>query len=312
MAAIHFGASPSSPTLRPPAEQFRLVRRLEEWGFESVWAGDHLSFHNPIFESLTLLASYVGITSRIKLGTAVYLLALRSPAVAAKMTATLDVLSGGRLIFGVGVGGENPREFELAGVPHRERGARVSEAIDVVRALWRDTPASFQGRFSRFEGVSIDPKPAQQPGPPIWIGGRSDAALLRAARQGDGWISYVINAERYARSAARIREEAGRAGRALTGFVNAHLAFVTIGPDYEKARETWVRLLSKRYAQDFGPLAPKYGIIGTAAQCAEQLARFVEAGCACFVMNPICDNADTERQFEQIAAEILPRFAKGS
>jgi len=307
--AIRFGASPSTPTLRPAAEQFELVRRLEAWGFESVWCGDHLSFHNPIFESLTLLASYVGVTTRIKLGTAVYLLALRSPAVAAKATATLDVLSGGRLIFGVGVGGENPKEFELAGVPHRERGARVSEGIDVVRALWRDTPASFQGRFTRFDGVSIDPKPVQRPGPPIWVGGRSDAALVRAARQGDGWISYVVHAERYAQSAARIREEAERAGRRLDSFVNAHLAFITVGDDYETARATWVRLLSKRYAQDFGPLAQKYGIIGTAAQCAEQLESFVTAGCRCFVMNPICDNEDTERQFEQIAAEILPRFA---
>ena len=309
MPSIHFGASPSSPTLRRPEEQFRLVRRLEEWGFESVWAGDHVSFHNPIFESLTLLASYAGITTRIKLGTGVYLLALRPPAIAAKMSATLDVLSGGRLIFGVGVGGENPKEFEVCGVPHRERGARVTEAIDVVRALWRDSPASFQGRFSRFEGVSIDPKPVQRPGPPIWIGGRSEAALARAARQGDGWISYVVHAERHALGVARIREEAARAGRALDGFVNAHLTFVTIGADYEKARDTWVRILSKRYAQDFGPLAGKYGIIGTAAQCVEQLERFIEAGCAYFVMNPICDNEDTARQFEQIAAEVLPRFA---
>jgi len=308
--AIHFGASPSTPTLRPPAEQFRLVQQLERWGFESVWSGDHVSFHNPIFESVTLLASYASITTRIKLGTGVYLLALRSPAIAAKTSATLDVLSGGRLIFGVGVGGENPKEFEVCGVPHKERGARVTEGIDAVRALWRDTPASFSGRFTRFDKVSIDPKPVQQPGPPIWIGGRSDAALLRAARQGDGWMAYVVHADRYAQSAAKIREEADRAGRTLDGFVNAHLAFVTIGNDYEKARDTWVRLLSRRYAQDFGPLAAKYGIIGTAAQCAEQLERFIAAGCSSFVMNPICDNEDTERQFEQIAAEILPRFAK--
>src|SRR5215510_6985189 len=198
-----------------------------------------------MYESLTLLATYIPITTRIRLGSAVYLLALRTPAIAAKMTATLDVLSGGRLIFGVGVGGENPKEFEVCGVPHKERGARVTEAIDVVRALWRDTPASFQGRFTRFDGVSIDPKPVQRPAPPIWIGGRSDAALIRAARQGDGWFSYVVHAERYAQSVARIREEAGRAGRNLGGFVNAHLAFVTIGDDYDKARDTWVRLLSK-------------------------------------------------------------------
>jgi probable F420-dependent oxidoreductase len=308
--SIHFGASPSSPTLREPEAHFRLVRLIEEWGFESIWSGDHISFHNPIYESLTLLASYIGITSRIKLGTAVYLLALRSPAVAAKTTATLDALSGGRLIFGVGVGGENPKEFEVCGVPHAERGARVNEAIDVVRTLWRDAPASFDGRFTRFECVSLDPKPVQPPGPPIWIGGRSDAALERAARQGDGWISYVVHAARYAQSAARIRETAERAGRTLDGFVHAHLAFITIGRDYEKARDTWVRLLSKRYAQDFRPLAAKYGIIGTPAQCAEQLDRFIDAGCRYFVMNPICDNEDTEAQFEQIADDLVPRFAK--
>jgi probable F420-dependent oxidoreductase len=309
MSSIRFGASPSSPVLRAPEAKFRLVRRLEEWGFDSVWSGDHISFHTPIYESLTLLASYIGVTSRIKLGTGVYLLALRSPAVAAKMSATVDALSGGRLIFGVGVGGENPKEFEVCGVPHKERGARVTEGIEVVRALWRDTPASFQGRFTRFEGVSIDPKPVQQPGPPIWIGGRSDAALIRAGRQGDGWMSYVVHAARYAQSAARIREEAERAGRKLDDFVYSHLAFVTIGRDFEQARATWVELLSKRYAQDFGPLAAKYGIIGTPAQCAEQLERFVEAGCRYFVMNPICDNKDTEDQFAQIAGDLVPRFA---
>jgi len=297
-------------SLHPPEEQWTLVRRVEALGFDSVWCGDHVSFNLPLWESLTLLASYASITSRIRLGSAVYLLALRPPAVAAKVTATLDALSGGRLIFGVGVGGENPKEFEACGVPHRERGARVTEAIDVVRTLWRDTPASFRGRFTQFEHVSIDPKPVQQPGPPIWIGGRSEAALARAARQGDGWISYVVHAERYAKAVARIREETGRAGRTLDGFVHAHLAFITVGSDHDEARATWVRLLSKRYAQDFGPLADKYGIIGTPAQCAEQLERFIEAGCACFVMNPICDNEDTERQFEQIAAEILPRFAR--
>src|SRR5215510_5079236 len=208
-----------------------------------------------MYESLTLLATYIPITTRIRLGSAVYLLALRTPAIAAKITSTLDVLSGGRLIFGVGVGGENPKEFQLCGVPHRERGARVTEAIDVVRTLWRDTPATFHGRFTEFEQVSIDPKPVQQPGPPIWIGGRSDAALVRAARQGDGWISYVVHAERYAQSVQRIREEALRAGRSLDSFVNAHLAFITVGPDHERARNKWVRLLSKRYAKDLDQLA---------------------------------------------------------
>jgi probable F420-dependent oxidoreductase len=302
---LQFGVSLS---LKPPAEQFELVRRVEALGFESVWTGDHVSFHGPIHESLSLLATYVPITSRIRLGTAVYLLALRAPAIAAKATATLDVLSGGRLIFGVGVGGENPKEFELCGVAHYERGPRVTEGIEVVRTLWRDTPASFSGRFTRFEGVSIDPKPVQRPGPPIWIGGRSDAALARAGRQGDGWVSYVVQADRYAQSLAKIRAAAAAAGRSLEGFTAAHLVFITVGRDFEAAKKAWVSTLSKRYAQDFEPLAKRYGVIGTPDQCVEQLEAFRAAGCNYFLISAIGDTRDERAQLETIAAEILPRF----
>jgi len=301
---IGFGAQLS---LHPPAEQFELVQRLEAVGYDSVWTGDHMSFHNPIHESMTLLATYAPITKRIKLGVGVYLLALRSPAVAAKQAATLDVLSGGRLVFGVGVGGENPKEFELCGIPHKERGARVNEAIDAVRTLWRDTPASFHGRFTRFDGVSIDPKPVQQL-PPIWIGGRSDAALVRAGRQGDGWMSYVVQADRYAQSLDKIRAAAATAGRSMERFTAAHLVFITVGRDYEAAKRAWVSVLSRRYAQDFEPLAKRYGVIGTPEQCAEQLERFRAAGCNYFVMGAIGDPGDERAQLETIAAEIIPRF----
>ena len=295
--------------LHPPAVQFELVQRLEAIGYDSVWTGDHMSFHNPIHESITLLASYAPITRKIKLGVGVYLLALRPPAVAAKQAATLDVLSGGRLIFGVGVGGENPKEFELCGVPHKERGARVNEAIDVVRTLWRDSPATFHGRFTRFESVSIDPKPLQQP-PPIWIGGRSDAALARAGRQGDGWMSYVVQADRYAQSLDKIRAAAAAAGRSMDKFTAAHLVFITIGRDYEAAKRAWVSVLSRRYAQDFEPLAKRYGVIGTPEQCAEQLERFRAAGCNYFVMSAIGEPRDERTQLEAIAAEIIPRFSR--
>ncbi|HET8575556.1 MAG TPA: LLM class flavin-dependent oxidoreductase, partial [Methylomirabilota bacterium] len=266
----------------PPDQQFALAQRCEALGYDSLWTGDHISFHNPLYESLTLLASYAGITKRVKLGTGVYLLALRHPTVAAKITSTLDVLSGGRLIFGVGVGGENPKEFEACGIPHKERGARVDEGIEVVRTLWRDAPATFKGRFTQFDGVSIDPKPVQKPAPPIWIGGRSDAALRRAGIRGDGWVSYVVNPERYAQSLAKIRDAAASVGRPLDNFATAHLTFITVGRDHAAAKATWIRLLSKRYAQDFTPLADRYGIIGTPAQCAEQL--------------------------ETIAADIIPRL----
>jgi len=295
-------------SMHPPREQWDLVRRIEGLGFDSVWCGDHVSFNLPLYDALTLLASYASITERLRLGVAVYLLALRTPAVAAKVSSTLDVLSGGRLLFGVGVGGENPKEFEAVGVPHRERGARVTEGIDAVRALWRDTPASFQGRFTRFEGVSIDPKPVQQPGPPIWVGGRSDAALLRAARQGDGWVSYVVTAQRYALSIEKIHEAAAAYGRSLQGFATAHLTFVTVDRDRERARRRWIERLSRRYAQDFAPLVDRYGIAGTPEQCAEQIERFREAGCHYFLLNPICEPAEESEQVELLAAEVVPRL----
>src|SRR5512132_3009804 len=304
-AKVRFGAFLS---LHPPEEQLALARRCEELGLDSLWTGDHVSFHGPIYESLTLLAAYAGITTRIKLGSGVYLLALRQPTVVAKITSTLDALCGGRLIFGGGGGGENRKVFEACGIPHTERGARVTEGIDVVRTLWRDTPASFKGRFTEFEGVSIDPKPVQRPGPPIWVGGRSDAALKRAGRQGDGWVSYVVQPERYAQSLAKIRAAAEAAGRDLAGFTPAHLGFVTVGRDYETAKATWVRLLSKRYAQDFAPLAQKYGIVGTPAQCAEQIERFRAAGCRFLIVDAICDAADEGDQLERVAADVTPRF----
>jgi probable F420-dependent oxidoreductase len=290
-----------------PERQWALVRRLEALGYDGVFTGDHVAFNVPLHESLTLLASYTAITTRLRIGTCVYLLALRPPAVAAKMTATLDVLSKGRFVFGVGVGGEIKREWELCGVPLGERGARVTEGIEVVRTLWRDTPATFKGRFASFEGVSIDPKPVQKGGPPIWIGGRSEAALVRAGRQGDGWVSYVVQPERFRQGLTRIREVADKEQRALDHFTPAHLTFITPGRDRESARATWVRLLSHRYAQDFGPLAEKYGVFGTPEQCVEGLQRFREAGCAYFVIDTVVDPEQHEEALERIAADVIPR-----
>ncbi len=308
MAGVKFGVSVGySPS---PAEQLALAERIEALGYDSVWIGDHISFHSPGYESLALLSAYAARTSRVKLGTAVYLLALRHPTVVAKITSTLDALSGGRLIFGVGVGGENPKEFEAAGIPHNERGARVDEGILVLKAFWTQTPASFSGRFVKFEGVSIDPKPVQPGGPPIWIGGRSDAALRRAGRLGDGWISYVVTAERYRQSLEKVRAAAAEAGRSLERFVAAHLAFITVGKDYERAKATWVQRLSKRYNQDFGPLADRYGIFGTPAQCVEKLDRFAEAGCGYVVFDFISDPSDKQAQLEAASSEILPHFAR--
>ncbi|MGH7347297.1 MAG: hypothetical protein ACREK4_20490, partial [Candidatus Rokuibacteriota bacterium] len=120
--------------------------------------------------------------------------------------------------------------------------------------------------------------------------------------------SYVVQADRYAQSLDKIRAAAAGAGRSMDRFTAAHLVFITIGRDYEAAKRAWVSVLSRRYAQDFEPLAKRYGVIGTPEQCAEQLERFRAAGCTYFVMSAIGDPRDERAQLETIAAEIIPRF----
>ena len=118
----------------------------------------------------------------------------------------------------------------------------------------------------------------------------------------------MVTAERYRQSLEKIRAAADRAGRSLDGFARAHLAFITVGGDFETARQTWVSRLSERYSQDFGPLAERYGVIGTPAQCRETLEKFIDAGCDYFILNPIGDPGQTGPQIEAIAADIMPRL----
>jgi probable F420-dependent oxidoreductase len=307
---IRFGVTLAS---QPAARLRELAVRAEALGFDSLWTGDHIAFHNPTLESLTLLSHLAAVTRRVRLGTGVYLLALRQATVAAKSVATLDRLSEGRFVFGVGVGGEFPKEFEACGVPHGERGARVDEAIDVCRLLWSRSPATFEGRFTRFTDLVLEPKPLQPGGPPIWIGGRSDRALRRAARAGDGWISYVVTPERYRASLEKIERYAAEAGRPLAPgrpFETAHLAFTVVDDDWERARETAARYLTRQYNQPFDELVAKYCVLGPPARCAETLARFVEAGVRTFVIGFVAGPERGPEQVERFAAGVLPHFRR--
>ena len=166
----------------------------EALGFASVWVSDHIvapeHFQRnlgPVFYDAFVVLSHVSaLTRSVRLGTTVMVTPYRNPLVAAKMIATLDALSGGRVILGVGAGGA-PDEFAALGVPESQRGARTDEYLAAMTELWSNDPSSFQGRHVSFEGVRFAPKPAQKPHPPIWVGGRSDAALRRAVRFGQAW-----------------------------------------------------------------------------------------------------------------------------
>jgi probable F420-dependent oxidoreductase len=198
-----------------------LAERAEALGFDSVWVHDHV-FNvghvfdriggRPNYEPLTLLSFGAERTTRVRLGTSVLVLPYHNPVRLAKTAATLDVLSGGRLILGVGVGAiEN--EMEAMGTAFKERGAFTDEAIAVMRTLWSEEDPRFDGRYSRFAGMKFSPKPVQKP-IPVVIGGISPAAIRRAARLGDGWQPLGRSPEALGQGIATLKDELRACGRA--------------------------------------------------------------------------------------------------
>ncbi len=198
-----------------------LASRAEELGFDSVWVHDHV-FNvghvfdriggKPYYEPLTLLSFVAARTRRVRLGTSVLVLPYHNPIRLAKTAATLDVLSGGRLILGVGVG-LIEKEIRAMGSPFAERGAFTDEAIAVMRSLWTEDEPSFDGKYSRFAGMKFSPKPLQKPSIPVVIGGVSRAAIRRAARLGDGWQPLGLAPEALGQGIALLRTEAQACGR---------------------------------------------------------------------------------------------------
>ncbi len=206
---------------------------MDRSGYDSLWVGDHISFAVPILDPLLQLAQAAVVSRRLTLGTSVYLLPLRHPAPVAKQVATLDHLTEGRLVFGVGVGGEFPREYQVCGVPLNERGARLSEGIGLLRRFWSGEPVTHSGGFyGGFSDVAMAPTPRQVGGPPIWCGGRSDGALRRTGRMADGYLSYVVTPAMYAAALEKINTAAREAGRNVHAFGTAHLLFARIGEQF--------------------------------------------------------------------------------
>jgi probable F420-dependent oxidoreductase len=289
--------------------QWRDVVRIEELGYDSAWTSEHVFFYFPTFDALTQLAAMAALTTRIRLGTAVLLLPLRPAALAAKEITSVEVISGGRLTLGIGVGGEFPKEFGAVGVPVKERGARTDEAIEVLRTLWTQESVTFDGRFTTLDGVTLMPKPLQTGGPPLWIAGRSQAAMRRAGRLGDGYIPYLFSPERFREGLAEVRRSAEEAGRDPGAIEPALYQFICLGDSYEEAKRTAAADLARRYNQPFEKIVDRYVVMGTADDCARRLADFAEAGARNFLLVPIVDTiADFMPQVERYAAEILPRF----
>ncbi len=210
-----------------------VAEAAERLGYESIWLPEHLVLTvamsrspkpgeehppvpptTPVFDAFTYLGFLAGRTEHLRLGTHVYNLGLRHPFVAARAVQTLDLVSGGRAEFGIGASWLE-QEWVAAELDFRTRGRRVDEALAVCKRLWTEDQVAHEGEFFHFDAVAFEPKPVQQPWPPILVGGESDAALRRAARAGDGWIGMSHTFESAAVSIERLRalrDEAGRAG----------------------------------------------------------------------------------------------------
>jgi alkanesulfonate monooxygenase SsuD/methylene tetrahydromethanopterin reductase-like flavin-dependent oxidoreductase (luciferase family) len=226
------------------------------------------------------------------------------------MVSTLDHLSEGRLIFGVGIGGEFPREYEACGVPVNERGPRLSEAIPLMRALLSGETVDHQGRYyPSFGGLALQP-PARQPGgPPIWVGGRADPALARAGRLADGWISYVITPETFRAGLEKIAQAAQKAGRKVERFGTGHLLFTRLDDSYEQALEAAAATLSRRYGSDMRRAAERYGALGRAEQVAERIRAFHAAGVRHLSIDLLGPYEERPEHIDRFAREVLPLVA---
>lgn len=294
-----------------PVDRLDELPRVEELGFDSVWTSEHMLFYGPTSDATVVLGAFAAKTKRIAIGTAILLLPLRSATATAKAISTADIISGGRVLLGVGVGGEFPKEFEATGVPVNERGARTNEAIRVLKRLWSEDHTSFHGRWTSFEDVTMQPKPVQPGGPPIIVAGRSEAAMRRAGRLGDGYMPYLFTPDRYAAAKRTIEQEAEQRGRTLAGFHWALYQFTSVASTYEEAHDRAVARLSRQYNQDFSGIADRYAAVGTAAQVIERLLAFAAAGVRHFILVPITTSGGSADDLDLFAREIMPALKQG-
>ena len=208
------------------------AKLAEEYEFDSLWVSDHVVMPRklssrypyspdgnfpvppdvPFLEPLSTLLFAAAVTERVKLGTTILVIPMRNPIVTAKQLASLDVLSGGRLIVGVGSGWME-EEFQMLGAPFARRGARTDEYIKLFKALWTEENPSFQGKFWQIDEVGFAPKPLQRPHPPIWTGGHSAPALRRAGRLADGWHAAYVGADLLREQYQEVQRHAQEAGR---------------------------------------------------------------------------------------------------
>ena len=282
---------------------WRFVDLCEDSDVDSLWQSDRLISSQPQLEAMSTMAALAGHTRRLKFGMSVTVVSFRDPLVLAKECATIDWLSGGRLLPAFGTGPDFAPEWKATGRSPKGRGAQVDEALTIMARLWSEERVTFQGKHYRYTDARIAPRPVQQP-LPLWLGGSSPAAVRRTARVGTGWLGGIQTPENVAPVIAAIRTASAEAGRPIDpDHYGASFAF-RFGAFDEPIVQAGAALLGK--------LAPgqdprRLVAIGDARAILDRIADYCAAGASKFVLRPIgLAEADVLEQTRRLIAEVLP------
>jgi alkanesulfonate monooxygenase SsuD/methylene tetrahydromethanopterin reductase-like flavin-dependent oxidoreductase (luciferase family) len=282
--------------------------RVEATGIDRVFVGDHVAFKGGQgFDGLVNATAVAVASRRLVVQTAVYLLPLRHPVPVARQVATLAGLAPGRLVFGVGLGGEDPAELRACGIDPASRGRRMDEALAVLRPLLAGQEVTMSGAFYRVDQVRISPVP--EPPVPVVIGGRSDAALRRVAAVGDGWLGLWVSPARYASAVELIAKYAADRGRPVTGWQHGMHVWCGLGASAAAARSRLAAVMEEFYHAPFGKFEP-YCPCGSPEEIAASLQPYVDAGCRSVNLIPVADSEQAAIE-EAAAVRALLRTEQG-
>ena len=283
----------------------RYIERAEALGFHSLWVQEQAGLRAVAgaLEGVSMLNYAAALTRRIRLGSAVFLINLRNPIQLAKSLASLDQLSQGRLIVGVGLGGVT-RLYEAYGLSPEHRVSRFVEALTLMKKLWTEENFTFEGKFWQLKNASLAPRPFQKPHPPVWFGANSPAALKRAVKHGSGFIGAGSSSSGDFKSKVQtVLSALAEAKKGSADFIIGKRVYLAVDRDRERAAKRLREWFGLFYGQ--ADLADRVAVWGSAEECVERLREIVAAGARLLLLNPVFDMME---QMEVLASEVVPRL----
>lgn len=282
---------------------------VEAMGFDSVWATEGLVNQQPALDPIVTMGELAHGSKRLTVGSCVILSPLRNPAVLAKQITSLDIVSAGRIVLGIGVGGSslsNPADYSVSGVDPGARGARCDEGLEVLRKLWSAEQVSHRGRFYQFEDIIMRPAPIQHPHPPIWAGGSAEGVLRRTARWCNGFVPIGSGPADYGQAWERICGHADDCHRDSSKITRAVHLYCCISQTRAKAHAVAQETLTERYGFDVRLPDDGRFPFGDAGECARTIEAYRQAGVEHFVFNSVQPLAGVMGDVEQLAEQVIP------